>query len=286
MFEGSTEDNFEGGLCLDEAAQDCMEFARRYHEQYLIKGRRSDLENAVDNYIDAVKFNPNIAEAYYRLAALLWDKGEINLASAIEQCRSAINISPDNPDARIYAAGFLELAKNYDEAEKELKEAIKLQPLKSARSRLSLASLYMEKMHDNSINAADAAKSLYYMLSGGLSIALDYPSLKMLCKNISKNFSMMFYNAAGTFWEKTKNYAKAVKAYDKAANKTGREEIFYQKIGDIKIKEDSAESARDFYLKALESNPDNKELLLTAIRSFLNMKKIIPIYIISWGIYT
>jgi tetratricopeptide (TPR) repeat protein len=80
-----------------------MEEARKFHEQYLIKGSRADLENAVDSYIDAIKFNPNIAEAYYRLATLLWDKGEINLTSAIEQCKSAINISPSNSNARIYA---------------------------------------------------------------------------------------------------------------------------------------------------------------------------------------
>ena len=30
-------------------------------------------------------------------------------------------------------------------------------------------------MHDTNINAKDISSSLYYMLSGGLSIALDYP---------------------------------------------------------------------------------------------------------------
>ena len=98
---------------FDSMAQNYMEFARKYHEQYLIKGKKSDLDNAVDNYIDAIKFNPNIAEAYYRLATLLWDRGEINLSSAIEQCKSAINISPSNPNARIYTAYFLEMAKKY-----------------------------------------------------------------------------------------------------------------------------------------------------------------------------
>ena len=190
MFEEKIDEQFKGNFDFNSMAEEYMEFARKYHEQYLIKGKRSDLDNAVDNYIDAIKFNPNIAEAYYRLATLLWDKGEINLNSAIEQCKSAINISPNNPNARIYAACFLEMAKNYDEAEKELKEAIKLAPLNSARPRLSLASLYFDKMHDKNINAKDFSQSLYYMLSGSLSLPLDYPSIKMLVKNISKNFSV------------------------------------------------------------------------------------------------
>ena len=238
-----------------------MEFARKFHEQYLIKGRKSDLDNAVDNYIDAIKYNPNIPEAYYRLASLLWDKGEINLNSAIEQCKSAINISPSDYNARIYAAYFLEMAKKYEEAEQELKAAIKLNPLKSARSRLTLASMYLDKMNDNKINIKDLSQSLYYMFSGGLSIALDYPSIKMLYKNLSKNVSVLFYDLIGQLSEKTKNYSLAIKAYDNAANKTGKNEIFYKKIGDINIKEDDLSKARDAYLKALQTNPNEKELL-------------------------
>ena len=153
------------------------------------------------------------------------------------------------------------MAKQYDEAEKEFKEAIKLSPLKSARSRLSLASMYIDKMHDTNINAKDISNSLYYMLSGSLSIALDYPSIKMLYKNISKNLSVMFYDVLGNLLEKTKNYSMAVKAYDIAANSTGRNEIYYQKIGDINIKNEAADVAKSSYKKALETNPYNRELL-------------------------
>lgn len=259
--ENIFEYQFEGNFDLDALAQDYLEFARKYHEQYLIKGKRSDLDNAVGNYIDAIKFNPNIAEAYYRLATLLWDKGEINLDSAIEQCKSAINISPDNPNAHIYTACFLEMAKNYEEAEIELKKAIKLAPFQSARSRFSLASLYFDKMQHNNFNAKDFSQSLYYICSGSLSLALDYPSLRMIYKNISKNFSLLFYDTLGKFWENTKNYALAVKAYDKAAHKIGRDEIFYKKIGDINVKEASVADALSSYLKALENNPNDKDLL-------------------------
>lgn len=264
MFEEKTTNTFneEEKLDLNSMALNHMEEARQFHERYLIKGNKTDLDSAVDSYIDAIKFNPNIAEAYYRLATLLWDKGEINLTAAIEQCKSAINLSPSNSNARIYAGYFLEMAKQYDEAEKEFKEAIKLNPLKSARSRLSLASMYIDKMHDTHINAKDFSSSLYYMLSGSLSIALDYPSMKMLYKNVSKNLSLMFYDTLGGILEKTKNYSMAVKAYDIAANSTGKNEVYYQKIGDINVKNEEIIEAKDSYEKALETNPYNKELLL------------------------
>ena len=62
MYTAKTEKND-----LNLMAQNCMEDARRFHERYLINGSRDDLNNAVDSYIDAVKFNPDIPEAYYRL---------------------------------------------------------------------------------------------------------------------------------------------------------------------------------------------------------------------------
>lgn len=264
MFEEETDFTFDINEKSDInlMAMDFMEEARKHHEQYLMKGSRVELDNAVESYIDAIKFNPNIAEAYYRLATLLWDKGEINLSSAIEQCKSAINISPNNSNARIYAGFFLEKAKKYDEAEKEFKTAIKLNPVKSARSRLSLASMYIDKMNNTNINAKDFSNSLYYMLSGAISIPFDYSSMKVLYKNLWKNASLLFFDAIGNFLEKTKNYAMAVKAYDTAAGAIGREEIYYQKIADINIKNEEVKSAKDFYVKALETNPCNKEILL------------------------
>lgn len=264
MFEEETDFTFDINEKSDInlMAMGFMEEARKHHEQYLMKGSRVELDNAVESYIDAIKFNPNIAEAYYRLATLLWDKGEINLSSAIEQCKSAINISPNNSNARIYAGFFLEKAKKYDEAEKEFKTAIKLNPVKSARSRLSLASMYIDKMNNTNINAKDFSNSLYYMLSGAISIPFDYSSMKVLYKNLWKNASLLFFDAIGNFLEKTKNYAMAVKAYDTAAGAIGREEIYYQKIADINIKNEEVKIAKDFYVKALETNPCNKEILL------------------------
>lgn len=262
MYKDNTTFKSNNNEDFDIKASDCLEDARKFHEEYLIKGKKSDLESAVDYYIDAIKYNPNIAEAYYRLATLLWENGEINLSSAIEQCKSAVNISPNNPNARIYAGYFLELAKRYDEAEEEFKTAIKLSPVKSARSRLSLASLYKDKMNNSNINPSDLSKYMYYMVTGGASIAFDYPSLKMLCKNIHKNISVMFYDFIGTVLEKTKNYSMAVKTYDMAANNIGRDDIYYHKIGDINVKKDEIADAKASYMKALASNPYDKKLLL------------------------
>lgn len=113
-----------------------LEQARIYHEKYLLRSNSSDLETAVNYYIQAIKQNPQIPETYYRLASLMFENGQISLDSAIEQCKMAINIDPKNTNAHLYTGYFLKLARDFDSAEKEFQSAISLNPLKSARPRI------------------------------------------------------------------------------------------------------------------------------------------------------
>ena len=239
-----------------------LELARRSHEKYLIRNNNADLSNAVDYYIRAIKQNPSIPETYYRLASLLWENGQISLESAIEQCKTAINIDPKNPNAHIYTGYFLRLANKFDEAEKELKSAIKLNPIAAARPRLILAALLYEKINSAKPSFVEFVKMVYYACSGCLTVLWDFPSIKMLYKNITDDSKVLWYNACGTLFEKFRNNSLAVRTYDDAAEKTGRNEFFYHKIGDICVKENAPEIALDAYRKVLESQPYDREALL------------------------
>ena len=77
---------------LNTGADKILEEARIAHERYLIKQQDTDLERAVECYIDAIKANPMISESYYRLASLLLIKGQISVEGALEQCKTAIYI--------------------------------------------------------------------------------------------------------------------------------------------------------------------------------------------------
>ncbi len=252
-----------------------LELARKSHEQYLIKFQREYLDEAIDYYISAIKMNPNLSETYYRLATLLWDNGQISLSAAIEQCQSAVSISPENPNARIYTAYFLNMAGKYDEAEKEFKKAIELNPLKSARPRLSLAMMLLNKMKTDKISFREFSKSLYYLLSGSMTLPLDKPSLKMIYKNCGELCAIKTFEAYGKILEKFHKYPDAIRTYDIAAEKTGREELFFSKIGDISIQNEAPEIALDSYLRALDANPNNCELLAkiaTVIQTYFDEK--------------
>ncbi len=246
----------------DEKVLNTLEKARVFHEKYLLRSNSSDLESAVNYYIQAIKLNPSIPETYYRLASLLFENGEISLDSAIEQCKMAVNIDPKNTNAHIYTGYFLKLANDFEEAEKEFKNAIKINPIKSARPRLILASLLYEKINNVKPSFIDFIRMVYYACSGCLTVLWDFPSLKMMYKNVSDDALVFMYKTYGGFFEKIKNSSMAVAAYDAAAENTGRDEFFYNKIGDICIKEHAPEIAIDAYKKVLEANPYDRDALI------------------------
>lgn len=257
MIENNTEKSFSNVV----KAQETLELARQSHEKFLVKGAKDDLEQAINYYVDVIKNAPNISEPYYRLATLLWQNGEINLDTAIEQCRSAVSLSPDNPNARIYSGYFLELAKKYDDAEKEFKEAIKISPFNSARPRISLAGLYLDKLQNTSASIKDVSQLFYYLVSGSAAMVFDKNTVKMICTNLNKAFSLASVKFFGNILEKTNNTDLAVKTYSKAAEEVGSADFFYQKIGDLNIESESPQLAYESYKKALSLNPLNRELL-------------------------
>ena len=93
-------------MTLERDAGILLEEAREAHENYLIKQQDVDLEKAIEFYIDAIKVNPALAESYYRLASLLLIKGQISVEGALEQCRTAITLEPENANAHIYSGYF------------------------------------------------------------------------------------------------------------------------------------------------------------------------------------
>lgn len=123
-----------------------MEKARAAHEKYLVCQQNSDLQEAVEYYIDAVKYDPSMPEAYYRLAALMWEQGQISIDTAIEQCKTAISLAPQNINAHLYTGFFMKIAQDFKSAEKEFKSAIKMGKLNSARPRLIFLKQYYKKL--------------------------------------------------------------------------------------------------------------------------------------------
>lgn len=246
---------------LDQA-RESLEKAREAHERYLIRLQNQDLQLAIEYYVDAIKLDPSMPETYYRLASLMWENGQIGLQTAIEQCKTAISLAPKNINAHIYTGYFMNLANDYESAEHEFKDAIKIGGINSARPRLILSLSILQKMNIEKATIKEFAKCLYYLVTGSLMFAWDFASLKMLYKNFAEDFTIFSYKTAGEFLEKIKKPNFAQKIYQIGAEKTEKDEIFYHKIADICVRRNNMESAVDCYKKALEANPKSRDLLI------------------------
>ena len=245
-----------------DKAREYLEMARAAHEKYLIGQQNRDLQDAIEYYIDAVKYDPTMPESYYRLATLMWEQGQISIETAIEQCKTAISLAPQNINAHLYTGFFMKLAQDFKSAESEFKSAIKMGKLKSARPRLILSQSILQKINSKDASPSDYLGFLYYFLSGSIMLAWDKPAIKMFYKNMSDDFSVFTYNTVGKFLEKFRLYPTAENVYKKAISSTNHEEIFYDKMGDLALKNKELDLTVDCYRKVLEADPLNREVLI------------------------
>lgn len=245
-----------------EKARKSLEKARSAHEKYLIGQQNRDLQEAIEHYVDAVKYDPSIPETYYRLACLMWEQGQISIDTAIEQCKTAVSLAPENMNAHMYTGYFMKIAEDYKAAENEFKSAIKMSKLKSGRPRLILSQSLLQKINTKNGKVSDYLSFMYYFLTGSMMIAWDKPSMKMFYKNISDDFSVFSYNTAGKILEKFKMYPAAEEIYSKAILETNHQEIFYNRMGDLALKNKEMDVCAESYRKVLEANPLNREVLI------------------------
>ena len=166
-----------------DKAKESLEKARIAHEKYLIRQQNTDLQDAIEYYIDAVKYDPTMPEAYYRLATLMWEQGQISLDTAIEQCKTAISLAPKNINAHLYTGFFMKMANDLKSAEKEFKSAIKMDTLNSARPRLILSQSILQKINSQEAKATDYFNFLYYFIDVVIS------SIKFSCNAFINNLS-------------------------------------------------------------------------------------------------
>ena len=113
---------------INIARENPLELASRAHQKFLLTGDSDDLKSAIDYYVETIREKPEISKTYYRLASLMHETGQISLQGAIEQCRQAVIMDSNNPDAHMYLGYFLALNGDKNLAREEFKTSIKLNP--------------------------------------------------------------------------------------------------------------------------------------------------------------
>ena len=263
MFEQKTSDNLYVGLQKD--SDNSMQLAQAAHQRYLLHSSTEDLTAAINYYIEALKNNPDTPSAYFRLASLLHDNGQIGIESAIEQCTKAVEIDSKNPNAHMYLGYFLSLKGEFEKAKEHFKIAIKLNPLKSSRTRLVLALTLLEKNKSQKLSITDFSSVLYYIFSGSLLFFFDKAGVKMFFRNILDDISFIKYRTFGEILEKTNQDKNAYNLYADALDKTKNKSVFYERMAQIAKKKKRYDVALECYQNSVALSKSNPMRIVSAI---------------------
>ena len=238
-----------------------LELATRYHQNYLLRASGEDLTNAINYYIDSIKENPKDGRAYYRLAVLMYENKQIELDTAIEQCRRAVQLDDKNPDARMYLGYFLSIKGNKKEATNQLREAIKLSPKSKSRTRFVMG---LELINDKG-GFFDFIKGSLYMAQASFLSIFDKAALNMFVKNLATEINYFKCSAIGKILEKCKFEKDAYQVYSNALDITRNAPEFYEKMARIAIKKQRPSVAMQCYENASKLSNNNPKNLVNVI---------------------
>ncbi len=274
MLNSTTDEKVQGKTLFKNLVDttNTLEIARLAHERYLLKNQHEDLLEAVNQYLQTMKTNPTMAESYYRLASLMLESGDIDLENAIIQCKTAISLAPQNSNAHLYTAYFLEKASNFESASEEFEKAIKCAGVNSSRARLLYSSSILKRVDNKYTHIGNLHKFLYYFVTGMALSVIDKASIKMLYKNIKESALTNLFKTVGAFFEGFKNYGTTLNIYKKAIKATGKSSLFNSKMGDILMKRKEYNDALACYREAYSAQPQDRNTLLklaTITRAYL-----------------
>jgi len=187
----------------------------------------------------------------------MWEKGQIDLNAALEQCEKAVSLDPSSPVARLYFGYFLKTAGKFNEAEKEFKNAIKLGGIFYAKPRIALGSTIIQKARSITPSLYEFTRGTCHFVTGILLILWDFNAIKMCCKSVIEDIRLSAYDLSANIFKKFNNIDKVVEIYENAAEHTGKNELFYSKIGDLSLEYGDPDQAIEYYRNAIKSSPDN-----------------------------
>ena len=240
--------------------QSKLEMATKFHQEFLLKSSGEDLMNAINCYIESIKENPDEPSAYYRLAVLMYENKQIGIDGAIEQCRRAVQLDENNPDARMYLGYFLSIKGKKEEAKEELKKAVKLSPKNNSRTKFMMALELLEKG-----NIFNTAKGMYYIIQASMTSLFDKAAIRMFLRSILTDIKYIQYNAMGKILEKFKFDKDAYQVYSNALDETKNAPEFYEKMAKIAIKKHRPTVALQCYENASKITNNHPEKLINAI---------------------
>lgn len=258
-----------------------LDLGRRSYTNYIIHKYESDLDIAISSYEKTMQIDPENAEAYYKIASLLWEKGQIDIESAIKYCMTATKLAPKDVDAKMHLGYFFKAEGKLEEAIIQFREAIKIGFSKSAKPRIALGLSLIQKARLNTNKLSEVSIGLCHFVLGLLLLLNDNKSTKLIYNSLKEEAKVFKFKLKGKLSELLINSEAAMNVYNDAIESVSDKAKFLESAGDLLKKNKNYLTASDYYRKSISLDPTNKELyhkLLSVLDDEFDTKEIIKTY--------
>ena len=211
------------------------DYAEAYNNIGNTLSNKGDQEAAIDSYKQALKINPNYAEAYYNMGNTQKDKGDPE--AAIESYKQTLNINPDHADTYSNMGIALSDKGDLEAAIESYKQALKIKP-----------------------DYAEAYNNMGVALNGKGDPEAAIDSYKQALK-INPNYAEA-YNNMGSALQDKGNVEAAIDSYKQALKINPNYAEAYYNMGIALNDKGDLEAAIDSYKQALKIKPDHTEVYI------------------------
>jgi protein O-mannosyl-transferase len=97
-----------------------------YNNLGVLQFHKGDVDDAIRQYEQSLRFNPDYPEARYNLGGALLQKGQVE--EAINECKRALELQPNDPDAHVVLGNAFMAKQDLDRAISEYEQALTLRP--------------------------------------------------------------------------------------------------------------------------------------------------------------
>lgn len=236
-----------------------LALAKRSYENYLINNSEGDIDISITSYEKAIEIDPNNAEAHYKLAGLLWEKGCIDVDNGIYRCQKAIELDPACVESRLFLGYFYKAADRLDDAITEFNIVIEKGFFNSAKARIAKGICQLQKAKTTSKKVLLALSGLYNFVFGVFFLVYDRNSISLVLRSLLEEAKVFKYSFIGKILSLLGSYNNALNTYEDAINATSRMELFYESIGDLHKKNNNYPLAANYYRKSIHLNPKEEE---------------------------
>jgi pentatricopeptide repeat protein len=258
------------------APEQYMRLGNTAYDRYIMRESKPDLEAAIAHYRKALMLKPDCAEGYVRLAAALWDKGELTPETAIRYCRRAIELDSGLAEAHLYLGYFLRNDDRFLEALAEFNRAIKISPWRMPKARVARGMTRMRLSLDEDAGgpwtqAREMLLGMGDILSGFCFLPLDRKTFKALQLAFSHDMIGLTLPEVGKWMAACGGSQWVPTLYRWASRTLDHPALAQEWLGDFLALQHRADDAIAAYRQALTLEPDNLTLLRKMARLHLAM---------------